>query len=61
MLNTPDQTKTSRLLDRVISRMRVKHYSLRIETSYVEWIKRYIRHHGKRHPKDMGLRKSRHF
>ena len=34
--------------------MRVKHYSLRTETSYVDWIKRYIRHHGKRHPKDMG-------
>jgi len=34
--------------------MRVKHYSLRTETSYVDWIKCYIRYHGKRHPKDMG-------
>jgi integron integrase len=34
--------------------MRVKHYSLRTEKSYVDWIKRYIWHHGKRHPKDLG-------
>ena len=34
--------------------MRVKHYSLRTEKSYVDWIKRYIWHFDKRHPKDMG-------
>jgi integron integrase len=34
--------------------MRVKHYSLRTEKTYVDWIKRFILHHGKRHPKDMG-------
>ena len=34
--------------------MRVKHYSLRTEKTYTDWIKRYIWHHGKRHPKDMG-------
>ncbi len=34
--------------------MRVNHYSLRTEKSYVDWIKRYIRHHGKRHPKELG-------
>ncbi len=34
--------------------MRLNHYSLRTEKSYIDWIKRYIWHHGKRHPKDMG-------
>jgi site-specific recombinase XerD len=34
--------------------LRVKHYSLRTEQVYVDWIKRFIWFHGKRHPKDMG-------
>ncbi|NOT12198.1 MAG: integron integrase [Methylococcaceae bacterium] len=54
MLNTPEQPKSPRLLDQVVAKMRLKHYSLRTEKSYVDWIKRYIRHHDKRHPKDMG-------
>jgi integron integrase len=41
-------------MDQVVAKMRLNHYSLRTEQSYVDWIKRYIRHHGKRHPKDMG-------
>ena len=43
-----------RLLDRVRNRMRVRHYSLRTERSYIAWIKRYIVFHGKRHPQEMG-------
>ena len=31
--------------------MRVKPYRLRTEKSYVDWIKRYIWHNDKRHPK----------
>jgi integron integrase len=54
MRNTPDPTQPPRLLEQVVSKMRVKHYSLRTEKSYADWIKRYILHHGKRHPKDMG-------
>ncbi|BBA34416.1 integron integrase [Methylocaldum marinum] len=34
-------------------KIRVKHYSLRTEDAYVQWIKRFILFHGKRHPKDM--------
>ncbi len=37
-----------------MARLRVKHYSLRTERTYVDWIKRFIWFHGKRHPKDMG-------
>jgi hypothetical protein len=54
MLNTPNQSKPPKLLDQVVAKMRVKHYSLRTEKSYVDWIKRYILHHGKRHPNEMG-------
>ena len=43
-----------RLLDQVRTAIRVRHYSLRTETAYLQWIKRYILFHGKRHPADMG-------
>jgi integron integrase len=43
-----------RLLDQVRGKIRLKHYSLRTEQAYVDWIRRFIRHHGKRHPRDMG-------
>lgn len=43
-----------KLLDQVRDKIRVKHYSIRTETQYVQWIKRFILFHGKRHPKDMG-------
>ena len=43
-----------RLLDQVRDRIRLKHYSIRTEESYLSWIKRFILYHGKRHPKDMG-------
>ncbi|MCC6208762.1 MAG: integron integrase [Gammaproteobacteria bacterium] len=47
-------TARPRLLDRVRERIRVKHYSLRTEQSYIGWIRRYIFYHDKRHPRDMG-------
>ncbi|HES76823.1 MAG TPA: integron integrase [bacterium] len=43
-----------KLLDLVRDRIRVKHYSIRTETSYVQWIKRFILFHNKQHPRDMG-------
>jgi len=43
-----------RLLDQVRSALRVRHYSLRTEEAYLQWIKRYILFHGKRHPREMG-------
>lgn len=43
-----------RLLDEVRRRLRLKHYSLRTETIYVGWIRRFILANGKRHPRDMG-------
>lgn len=44
----------SPFLDKVRDQMRVHHYSLRTEESYVQWIKRFILFHGKRHPAEMG-------
>lgn len=43
-----------RLLDLVRARIRFKHYSLRTEQAYLDWIRRFIRFHGNRHPSDLG-------
>ena len=43
-----------KLLDQVRAAIRVRHYSLRTEDTYVHWIKRFIFFHGKRHPVEMG-------
>ncbi len=42
-----------RLLDQVRNTLRVKHYALRTEETYLNWIKRFILYHRKRHPQDM--------
>jgi len=44
----------SKLLDEVSNTMRVHHYAMKTEKSYVQWIKRFIVFHEKRHPKEMG-------
>lgn len=46
--------KPPKLLTQVRDRLRVKHYSLRTETAYLQWIKRFILFHEMRHPRDMG-------
>jgi site-specific recombinase XerD len=43
-----------KLLELVRQKIRLKHYSIRTEESYIRWIKRYIYFHEKKHPKDMG-------
>lgn len=52
-LTNPPKTKP-KLLDQVRAIIRAKHYSYRTEESYVNWIKRYIIFHNKRHPQKMG-------
>ena len=47
-------TSKPRLLDQVQDKLRLKHYSIRTEKSYVDWIKRFILFHHKRHPSEMG-------
>lgn len=52
-VDTPS-SPAPKLLDQVRDRIRVKHYSIRTETQYVQWIRRFILFHGKRHPRDLG-------
>lgn len=43
-----------RLLDRVRSVIRIRHYSRRTEKAYIYWIRQFILFHNKRHPLEMG-------
>lgn len=45
-----------RLIDQTRNVLRLHHYSIRTEEVYIQWIKRFIYFHNKRHPKDMGER-----
>lgn len=45
---------SKKLLETVRDKIRTKHYSLQTEKSYLQWIRRYILFHNKRHPRDMG-------
>ena len=51
MPNEPQ--KPPKLLEQVRDRLRVKHYSIRTERAYLDWIKRFIMFHDKRHPSKM--------
>jgi integron integrase len=42
-----------KLLDRLRSACRVRHYSIRTEDAYHDWAERFIRFHGVRHPDTM--------
>jgi integron integrase len=42
-----------RLLEQVRARIRAKHYSIRTEQAYLQWIRRYILANGKRHPREL--------
>ena len=46
-------SSSPKLLDQVRHTIRVKHYSIRTEEAYLNWIKRFILFHHKRHPREM--------
>jgi len=48
----PASRRPRRLMDRVRSEIRVRHYSIRTEEAYSSWIRRYIQFH-RRHPRDL--------
>jgi site-specific recombinase XerD len=48
------QLPPKKLLDQVRDAICLKHYAYRTEETYVQWIRRYIVFHNKRHPKKMG-------
>lgn len=49
-----DAPQQPRLLDRLRDRIRLKHYSIRTEHAYADWVRRFILFHGKRHPCELG-------
>ena len=53
ILDVPSAGHKPKLLDQVRDVIRRKHYSIRTEQAYVDWIKRFIIYHKKRHPVDM--------
>jgi integron integrase len=44
------------LIGRLRDRLRTKHYSRRTEDVYVDWVRRYVMYHGRRHPRTLGER-----
>ena len=50
-----------KLLDLVRRALRVRHYSARTEKAYCAWIRRFIIHHDKRHPSELGAREVQQF
>jgi integron integrase len=45
-----------RLIPQIVAALRVRHYSERTVEAYVGWIRRFIRFHGLRHPRDLAAR-----
>ena len=43
-----------KLLEQMRAHLRTRHYSIRTEEAYLDWVRRFILFHGKRHPRDMG-------
>ena len=54
-MNAPDSTGPTKslLLDRVRDKIRLKHYSIRTETAYVDWVRRFVNFHHRRHPREL--------
>lgn len=54
MENTSEVKPAPKLFPLIAERLRSQNYSNRTEEAYIQWIKRFILFHGKRHPRDMG-------
>jgi integron integrase len=52
-LPAPTPVSKPKLLDQVRDAIRLRHYSIRTEQVYTNWIKRFILFHHKRHPAEM--------
>ena len=49
------ENRSKKLLEKVGDQIRLKYYSYRTEETYIQWSRRYILFHNKRHPKEMGV------
>jgi len=45
-----------KLLEQLRDKLRLKHYSIRTESSYIDWARRFILFHDKRHPRTLGAK-----
>jgi site-specific recombinase XerD len=54
-------SRRPKLLDQVRQAIRFRHYGIRTEEAYVQWIKRFILFHDKRHPREMGVKEVEQF
>jgi len=50
----PQEQRPKKLLDQMRDVLHTQHYSIRTEDAYVDWARRFILFHQKRHPKEMG-------
>jgi len=50
----PVVPRPPKLLERMRIHLRTRHYSIRTEEAYIDWARRFIVFHGKRHPQEMG-------
>lgn len=46
--------RAEKLMDQVREVLRYHHYAFRTEQTYCDWIVRFIKFHGTRHPREMG-------
>lgn len=51
--SAPAVAQPSKLIDRLRDHLRTRHHSIRTETAYVDWARRFILFHGKRHLLEM--------
>ena len=51
---SPDSGRRFRLLEIVRLKMRERRFSERTQGAYIQWIRRYVIFHGRRHPREMG-------
>lgn len=53
-LSSQPIARPTRLLDQLRDRIRYAHYSLRTEKAYVYWVRRFVKFHGLKHPRELG-------
>ena len=53
-ISEPDDVHKPKFLEEVRRALRLRHYSIRTEQTYLDWIRQFILFHGKRHPNDLG-------
>jgi integron integrase len=51
----PGAARAPRLLEQLHAAIAVRHFSRRTEEAYAGWVKRFVRFHGLRHPRELGV------